>query len=211
LAMWLDDRDIYLGELLRCDGRGDNMSQVGCGYCAVGLPSYRCKDCFSEELYCKECVVELHACNPLHRIEVSSSTQSFIVCLVEIGNRIGTRHILMQRPSRHWDCAFNWATTLVSPAPFLFRHVGMTSLWWIRRASTTLASTSVGVSVHNILLYNFFASGGFHLPPRHLERLLRSMFSNFSSSLLLSPRRQSLSSSILYLAGQITLELYKSR
>ena len=72
LAMWLEDRDIYLGELLRCDGRGDYSSDIGCNFCNIGVPSYRCQDCFGEALFCHTCTVGLHACKPLHRIEVSS-------------------------------------------------------------------------------------------------------------------------------------------
>lgn len=72
MSLWLLERDTFLLELLRLDGRGDYVSQYlcrGCAECPLP-PLYRCKDCFSTELYCQRCTVEKHHANPLHKIEV---------------------------------------------------------------------------------------------------------------------------------------------
>ncbi|KAI0338086.1 hypothetical protein BDW22DRAFT_1338518 [Trametopsis cervina] len=43
---------------------------AGCSRCQT-CPSalYRCAECFRHPPYCKECIVAVHACNPLHRVE----------------------------------------------------------------------------------------------------------------------------------------------
>ncbi|KAG1722940.1 uncharacterized protein EDB91DRAFT_1240167 [Suillus paluster] len=68
---YLAEMDEGPKNLLRLDGRGDYVSQDSCQGCAECPlpPLYRCKDCFSTELYCQRCTVEKHHANPLHRIE----------------------------------------------------------------------------------------------------------------------------------------------
>ena len=34
------------------------------------MPAYRCSDCFSGLLVCKECCVESHQLQPFHRVKV---------------------------------------------------------------------------------------------------------------------------------------------
>jgi hypothetical protein len=41
-----------------------------CGLCHSDGPDYRCEDCFGGLMFCQRCMVDMHACMPLHRIEV---------------------------------------------------------------------------------------------------------------------------------------------
>jgi hypothetical protein len=68
LRKWLLDRDSYLKELLRLDGRAGMGGD--CGLCHSEGPDYRCEDCFGGLMFCQRCMVDMHACMPLHRIEV---------------------------------------------------------------------------------------------------------------------------------------------
>ncbi|KAJ6617325.1 hypothetical protein B0H10DRAFT_1948407 [Mycena sp. CBHHK59/15] len=66
------DREDFLDELIRHDGRGDHIHQQFCAGegCKVTNTLYRCKDCLYSCLYCKECVVSMHRRMPLHHIEI---------------------------------------------------------------------------------------------------------------------------------------------
>jgi hypothetical protein len=68
LRKWLPDRDLFLHEIIRLDGRGDRHTI--CRICHSADPTLRCEDCFGGEMFCRGCMVDLHACTPLHRIEV---------------------------------------------------------------------------------------------------------------------------------------------
>ncbi|EIW79765.1 hypothetical protein CONPUDRAFT_34829, partial [Coniophora puteana RWD-64-598 SS2] len=59
----------YLKELLRGEGRGEQVEQTVCSSCQASEPEFRCKDCFGGLLYCQGCIVKKHVENPLHRIE----------------------------------------------------------------------------------------------------------------------------------------------
>ncbi|KAG2104983.1 hypothetical protein BD769DRAFT_1612896 [Suillus cothurnatus] len=67
----MEERDHFLLELLRLEGRGDFLLQetcrgsVGC----MDTPEFRCEDCLGTELYCKACTVGRHVENPTHRIK----------------------------------------------------------------------------------------------------------------------------------------------
>jgi hypothetical protein len=61
----------FLQELLRHEGRGDCLHDTICRNCDYGAPRFRCRDCFSTELCCHDCVVATHTKNPTHRIQVS--------------------------------------------------------------------------------------------------------------------------------------------
>ncbi|KAG1729676.1 uncharacterized protein EDB91DRAFT_1085702 [Suillus paluster] len=72
IGLWLKEREAYLLELLRLEGRGDYMFTevcLGSSECN-GCPEYRCRDCFGTALYCKDCTVSRHRESPLHRIQV---------------------------------------------------------------------------------------------------------------------------------------------
>ena len=69
---------MYLGELLQGDGHGDcwkdEDDHAGCHGCDDGEGSFRCMHCYGGHLSCMHCIVELHALNPLHCIEVHGIT-----------------------------------------------------------------------------------------------------------------------------------------
>ncbi|KAE9388175.1 hypothetical protein BT96DRAFT_797707, partial [Gymnopus androsaceus JB14] len=83
MQVWKTKRDEVLVEMMRMKGRGtftaDACSRCGCipeqvessrgeqEECRPGL--FRCKECFSQQLLCGDCCVEMHACHPLHCIE----------------------------------------------------------------------------------------------------------------------------------------------
>jgi CxC2 like cysteine cluster associated with KDZ transposases len=62
--------DLTISEMLSHDG----LTHQVCCRCQADLrnvPSFRCRDCFSQESLCKSCIVGAHSGNPLHRVEVS--------------------------------------------------------------------------------------------------------------------------------------------
>lgn len=73
MTRWVrDDREVFLKEFIRLEGRGSSFRTSGCSVCpSVDLTLYRCDDCMSGQVLCKECLVERHALHPFHRIEVS--------------------------------------------------------------------------------------------------------------------------------------------
>jgi hypothetical protein len=72
--------ETFLDEFVRLDGRGE-MATDRCRRCKKRKPEYRCRDCFSIELFCKECVLEYHKYNPLHFLEVRFSYFVFLLIL----------------------------------------------------------------------------------------------------------------------------------
>ncbi|KAG1850227.1 hypothetical protein DFJ58DRAFT_716845 [Suillus subalutaceus] len=73
LTSWLPERDAFILEMLRLEGRRDFISQATCrGTYGCSLPAeFRCEDCFGTKLYCQSCTMERHHEHPLHRIKVS--------------------------------------------------------------------------------------------------------------------------------------------
>ncbi|KAJ6480691.1 hypothetical protein C8R47DRAFT_1218538 [Mycena vitilis] len=70
LAEWVRKKkpQRYLDEIVGLEGRGQYQGDVLCIACdEPGL--YRCRDCFTDALYCKVCLVRAHSGAPLHRIE----------------------------------------------------------------------------------------------------------------------------------------------
>ena len=78
LKKWIPDHDKFLWELIRLDGRGDRELWSSCRLCD-GICDIRCEECFGGEMFCRKCTVDLHAVNPLHRIEVGLSLISICV------------------------------------------------------------------------------------------------------------------------------------
>lgn len=73
LLLWAThERDMYLSELLRLEGRGDFAGKSTCGQCGSNdSPSFhRCEDCQDSNLYCGACMVKLHCSLPFHRVKV---------------------------------------------------------------------------------------------------------------------------------------------
>jgi len=71
--LWVDDeRETYLKESIRLEGRG-MFTDDHCELChKEGV--YRCVDCFAVQFLCEGCMSRVHSFNPLHVIEVSLPT-----------------------------------------------------------------------------------------------------------------------------------------
>jgi hypothetical protein len=77
MAQWVShSRSSTLDEMIRLDGRGSYVQSL-CVDCSKSQPTLRCNDCFGGELFCEECLVNLHVRNPLHNITVFISLVSF--------------------------------------------------------------------------------------------------------------------------------------
>lgn len=81
MKMWLEDCDMFLGEMLGHEGRAEQASN--CPSCSGGLAHFECRDCHGRELLCQQCLVERHARNPLHRIKVCSIANFLRVFLTD--------------------------------------------------------------------------------------------------------------------------------
>ncbi|KAJ7120591.1 hypothetical protein C8R43DRAFT_1136756 [Mycena crocata] len=95
LREWVEEnREDFLMELLRAEGRGDHRQYNVCPGCATERAEYRCKTCLSGgEMVCKACVVQRHQMNPLHAIEVTVDGGVFEkMTLKQLGLRIQLGH-----------------------------------------------------------------------------------------------------------------------
>ncbi|KAG6836139.1 hypothetical protein H0H93_011016 [Arthromyces matolae] len=91
MSEWLrNDRETFLQELLRTEGRGDYQKLCACGQ--ETAVDYRCVDCFHSDLQCKECIVTDHKSLPLHRIERWNDTFFEKTTLKKLGLRIQLNH-----------------------------------------------------------------------------------------------------------------------
>ncbi|KAJ7314860.1 hypothetical protein DFH08DRAFT_917800 [Mycena albidolilacea] len=96
MALWVTScRERFLDEMLRLEGRSDQRHQRKCGNCLMDAAEarYRCKDCFSDALFCQACLVVLHKDNPLHRVEMWNDSAFFeVINLKSLGLRIQLGH-----------------------------------------------------------------------------------------------------------------------
>ncbi|KAJ7037089.1 hypothetical protein C8F04DRAFT_1180815 [Mycena alexandri] len=100
LKEWVkDERDTWLEELLRAEGRGDHRSYSACPRCKVqtdeftAVPMYRCEDCLrGGEMLCQGCMVSTHLQSPLHRIEKWTGEMFERTTLKDLGLRIQLGH-----------------------------------------------------------------------------------------------------------------------
>ncbi|KAJ7118596.1 hypothetical protein C8R43DRAFT_901412, partial [Mycena crocata] len=86
--------DVFLSALINRDGtmgRDLKVCPGGCGR-GKGSPRYRCADCFGDSLYCKECTVERHRENPLHRVYMWNERFFVKTSLAKLGLRIQFGH-----------------------------------------------------------------------------------------------------------------------
>lgn len=75
ISSWLEDRDYYLNELNRREGRGDfrNERCYKCGDAETAREAtIRCMSCIPGPLRCEACIVRDHADHPYHRLKVST-------------------------------------------------------------------------------------------------------------------------------------------
>ncbi|KAJ6489344.1 hypothetical protein C8R47DRAFT_1071689 [Mycena vitilis] len=84
---WVDERDEYLDETLRLEGRGDASVFSACGSCGAQDPSFRCENqmCYGTQLFCQSCIVERHQVLPTHWIQQWMGTFFKRVPLIELG------------------------------------------------------------------------------------------------------------------------------
>ncbi|KAF8326255.1 hypothetical protein F5887DRAFT_900090 [Amanita rubescens] len=86
--------DLFLDEFIRLDGRGEMATDQPCRQCKKRRPEYRCRDCFSIELFCKECILEYHKRNPLHFLEFWNGNYFERVTLKSLDLRIQLGHFV---------------------------------------------------------------------------------------------------------------------
>ena len=74
MRLWIPQRDAYLRELLRHDGRGV-YARERCESCPDGAvhghATIHCLDCSPSPHVCPPCAVRRHAHSPWHRVQVS--------------------------------------------------------------------------------------------------------------------------------------------
>ncbi|KAJ7797391.1 hypothetical protein B0H14DRAFT_3093166 [Mycena olivaceomarginata] len=97
MAQWRNGRhDRFLDELIRLESRSEFRNQTKCANCPRTSGHdlvYRCKDCFTDALFCQECLVSSHRDNPLHRVEAWTESSFFqAVTLKSLGLRIQLGH-----------------------------------------------------------------------------------------------------------------------
>ena len=68
MSDWLIDRQAYLHEMLRHDGR-EGLQATPCTSCG-GDGSFSCSDCAYCMYYCRPCLISHHRLMPFHRIKV---------------------------------------------------------------------------------------------------------------------------------------------
>ncbi|KAG1784380.1 uncharacterized protein HD556DRAFT_1435459 [Suillus plorans] len=64
------ERSSFLDEMIRLEGRGDEIPRGTCSCKGEEPLLYRCKDCFGVEMVCRACILQRHVHNPLHRVEL---------------------------------------------------------------------------------------------------------------------------------------------
>ncbi|KAJ7434610.1 hypothetical protein B0H11DRAFT_1757333, partial [Mycena galericulata] len=82
----------YLDELVLLEGRGDYQQYDECIVCGGATPSYRCVECFTDDLYCQACIVSAHVDSPLHKVEVWKGDMFERTTLKALGLRIQLGH-----------------------------------------------------------------------------------------------------------------------
>ncbi|KAF8835995.1 hypothetical protein BDN67DRAFT_992252 [Paxillus ammoniavirescens] len=91
---WVPECSAFLDELIRLEGRRDYAAGTTCPQCEQGLPEYRCDDCDSLELFCTNCIVNLHKRSPFHRIKYWNQRHFKRVTLKSLGLHIQLGHAI---------------------------------------------------------------------------------------------------------------------
>ncbi|KAJ7897375.1 hypothetical protein B0H13DRAFT_1562872, partial [Mycena leptocephala] len=91
---WVDERDEYLDEMLRLEGRGDPSIHSNCGACGEADPTFRCEHqaCYGTQLFCQGCIVARHEVLPTHWIQRWTGSFFKRVGLAELGLVIQLGH-----------------------------------------------------------------------------------------------------------------------
>ncbi|KAJ7727252.1 hypothetical protein B0H16DRAFT_1735292 [Mycena metata] len=88
---WRGLRDEYLHIILRLEGTAD-VDVETCPSCKTAKPTIRCRACFGEELYCRECTVRMHTRTPLHIIDEWNGDMFHRTSLKALGLRVQLHH-----------------------------------------------------------------------------------------------------------------------
>ena len=70
LEEWLQYRDEFMDEWIRLESSSQLTCLPQCLGCTTPQATFRCVDCFVESLYCKECLLSSHRCEPFHSLQV---------------------------------------------------------------------------------------------------------------------------------------------
>ncbi|KAG6836052.1 hypothetical protein H0H93_011949 [Arthromyces matolae] len=87
---FLEDRDLFLSELLRIEGRGDSPAICVCNN--MSPADHRCIDCVNIVPTCSDCLVISHYHSPFHRIEKWNGSFYQKTSLKNLGLRIHLNH-----------------------------------------------------------------------------------------------------------------------
>ncbi|KAJ7770736.1 hypothetical protein B0H16DRAFT_1306425 [Mycena metata] len=82
----------YLDELIQLEGKGDYQVDERCIICGVAPGVYRCRECFTDDLYCKKCIVAGHHQTPLHVVEMWDEEKFEPTTLKALGLRMQLGH-----------------------------------------------------------------------------------------------------------------------
>ncbi|KAJ7750610.1 hypothetical protein B0H16DRAFT_1272296, partial [Mycena metata] len=86
-------RDGYLSKLLHSHApRGNDADGSPCPGCSNKPRQFRCRQCFGGILYCRDCVLQRHRENPLHRLEYWNGRFFVKVSMAMLGLRIQMGH-----------------------------------------------------------------------------------------------------------------------
>ncbi|TFK74082.1 hypothetical protein BDN72DRAFT_914121 [Pluteus cervinus] len=98
LLNFIPQRDVFLQERIRLEGRGvEDGAPMTCGLCKQtdAAAYYRCETCFDCRLFCAGCIVNNHAANPFHWVQlwdgsffIRRSLSELGLCL-QLGHPIG--------------------------------------------------------------------------------------------------------------------------
>ncbi|KAF8950380.1 hypothetical protein BDZ97DRAFT_1688116, partial [Flammula alnicola] len=113
LLDWVQDREQFISEVLRLEGRGGFSS--ACLRCRSGaVAEYRCPDCDGMDLVCQECILSLHERCGLHRPEKWFHSEGYFkrIDLMSLGHRFQLGHAFGE-PCPSPVSAFGGAFTLL--------------------------------------------------------------------------------------------------
>ncbi|KAG0693725.1 hypothetical protein DFH29DRAFT_985427 [Suillus ampliporus] len=109
--LWIPEREKFLKEFIRLEGRGDTMLYQTC----QGLPGcpneavMRCRDCEGLQLYCQGCTVMQHTATPLHHMEIWTGTYFQCISLRDLGLCVQLGHppgVMCCNPASTFDNDF---------------------------------------------------------------------------------------------------------
>ncbi|KAI6156579.1 hypothetical protein BKA82DRAFT_4325506 [Pisolithus tinctorius] len=95
------DREDYLSELLRLEGRC-GVSSI-CPDCKLRPARFCCDNCLGVDMYCQECVVTHHRDHPLHHVREWSGRYFASKTLKELGLIVQLGHPIGKRCCRPWS------------------------------------------------------------------------------------------------------------